>query len=74
MLSGKKEKYMKEKLTSLAPLARITLFILGGWLQGKGVDPKVVAIVQTDPEMLSLVILAFTGAWYTLAKIKDWKR
>jgi hypothetical protein len=61
-------------IAELAPIARISLFVFSGWLQGQGVDSQVVTYIKTDPEVLSVVVLILTGAWYTLAKIKDWKR
>ena len=63
-----------KNLSELAPLVRISLFILGGWLAGKGVDPTITSYIQTDPEVLSTVLLATTGAWYAAAKLLNWKR
>jgi hypothetical protein len=57
-----------------APIIRIMLFVLGGWLANAGYDNSLVKLIQTDPQILSTAVLLFTAAWYAVAKILNWKR
>ena len=64
----------KPTVADLAPLIRIALFVLGGYLTGQGYDENLIRFIQTDPELVGTIILALTGGWYALAKWLGWKR
>lgn len=62
-----------------APFIRIALYILAGWLAGRGLPPEAVTIITSDPavlaiasEALAAVVAGVALLWWRIAKRFGW--
>lgn len=65
---------MRLKPADAAPIARISLFLLTGYLAAKGGDPALISFLRTDPEVAALVTGMIATVWYGFAKFFGWSR
>lgn len=66
-------------MKEITPLIRIALYVLAGWLAGRGLPPQAVAIITGDPaiaglvtEVLAALMFAVAALWWRLAKRFGW--
>lgn len=59
----------------LAPIIRIGLWALSGYLAAGGyISQELAAVINTDPEVLALATAGLTAVWYVLAKRFGWAK
>lgn len=56
----------------MAPIVRILLRVIGGFLIGYGYSESSVNDVVTDPELVGLICLLASEAWYYVAIKMGW--
>lgn len=61
-----------ERIARLAPLVRIALYVLTGWLGSSFLDPATVSLIRDDPTLLALITGGVAAVWYGLAKWRGW--
>jgi membrane protein DedA with SNARE-associated domain len=61
-----------ETSASVAPLIRILLYIITGWLGSAWLDPETVDLIRTDPALLASLSGGVAGVWYAIAKRRGW--
>jgi len=59
-------------MTALAPIVRIILFIVSGYLVGQGWIDQETADLLRNQETIGLVVMGLTGAWYAVARWRGW--
>lgn len=57
---------------TIAPLARIGLRILGGYLIGAGAVSEEHLWIFSDPELIGVAALALSEGWYFAARKFGW--
>lgn len=64
----------------IAPLVRIAMYFIAGWLQAKGLPEGVASMIANDPGIADLVanilaaVVAVTALlWWRIAKRMGWK-
>ena len=62
-----------ETAAALAPLVRIALYVLTGWLGSSILDPETVELIRKDPELLMAISGGIAAGWYAVAKWKGWQ-